>query len=466
MNTNVASAATALGLCLLLCGCDENVYELTLTPTRDSMERELRCWRGESIGETAKLKAFPQDELDRIAAAYGQPPPKSAEGPFQFKGTFSRTMPKDIGGVGYLTDSECPLGSLTRYTERFRGRDQLYEPLENRLVAVDELVELLDGWMRKSVGQRPDWDKLHAFTSTALRQDLRNVVLLFWVGSLNSAERFDESVSRVLLFLAERNYLRMEDVPKLGSVFSSQSPTDARRQLCRMLRAPVAAKMGVAPNAEIVEELCRVLQSATCGPAFLEYMQTTDFWHSRINEWQAAKQQQPDAPKPEPAAVMESVIGRLISLGGADQGQLRIRLACPVKPLRTNGEWDERGLQVRWSEKIHGDERLPTFAFAEWAVPQRTYQEEHFGSVLLAGDDLARYIYAYLGLEPELAREWDAFIASLLPEIDPSEKIRVFQFAGEKDGKDVSDAQLEASHAHPLRQLLLAALGRLNKDTR
>jgi len=72
--------------------------------------------------------------------------------------------------------------------------------------------------------------------------------------------------------------------------------------------------------------------------------------------------------------------------------------------------------------------KLPTFFYASWSEPNREYQQEHFGRVVLSDEDLAQYCIWRENLDEGSGKEWDSFILSLNPAEDMEGRLKAFRF--------------------------------------
>jgi hypothetical protein len=116
--------------------------------------------------------------------------------------------------------------------------------------------------------------------------------------------------------------------------------------------------------------------------------------------------------------------------------RLKVRLACPVEPHVTNGEWDGELRQVTWSGSIGAESAPALFSYAVWAEPDAEFQAEHFGRVVLGGEDLGEYVIWRSGLTEDEGRQWDEFVSGLKPGADLEDELEGFGFA---DSPDLAD---------------------------
>ncbi len=215
----------ALGAALLwLAGCSSNQYEIELKPDGESVERSLTCWNvgstpAEEGSEGSEYGAFSEEELQRIAAAYGAPVPKKLDQKHTFLKRFSGQLPSDLGGSGSYTHWTNALGSTSAYIERLRGNDDLLDAIEQRMKAADRATDLLIGWLQEELGDQPPFGPLRNFLDGEFRHDLKNLSMYVWTITLSAEENEvsqQEGIVRAGQYLVDRNYFKAEDLPAWG----------------------------------------------------------------------------------------------------------------------------------------------------------------------------------------------------------------------------------------------------------
>ena len=191
-----------------------------------------------------------------------------------------------------------------------------------------------------------------------------------------------------------------------------------------------------------------------------EYLRDTAEYRELLVKWNERHGADPESKKPEP----ETVIGDLLVaaflpafLHGTDH--LDVHLTTTVKPFYTNGTWDEHAGQVRWSDRMLAADsdasEFPILLYACWSEPDAAAQTARFGKLVLVGEALSSYCLWYRGLATSEAREWDTFLADLLPGDDLAERIRAFRFSGEQPGNGTEPVRDLAATA---RDLILSTL--------
>jgi hypothetical protein len=440
MRTRLPATVLAL-IALLLAGCDQNLFEITLRLLPDGrVERVLTCWREDSRPEGAVLKSFPPEDLARLAAAYGVDVPAAEARRYEFCGVFAEAPPPDVGGAGRWHTWRSPLGSLCAYAERFRGADDQQARLVRLQTARDEVSGLVRGWLAANLAGHEGWDTLAAFLDGPLRADLANVLLGAWIGQLTSESRplpgeaaapalRQATVARLLLYLAEHDYLRPAEFPVWLAFFQDETADAEKARALACLGQVAARKAGLPVDSPVLAALQALLEPVNAHASFAAYLRTTPEWRAAFAAWRAA---QPDAPVEDAPDPLQALIGRrleeIVSVhlfpGRADR--LRLHLFLPAAPVATNGRWDAAAGRVEWDEPLPGTVELPLLLHAAAALPEREVQTRCFGRVLLEGEALAGHVLWYNGLAPTAARDWDALVAHLPGQPDPAAAIATF----------------------------------------
>lgn len=468
MKVNPATWLTVLWVaCGALVGCDHGVYEVELTPQGDAMHREITLWREQTREETTTIVSVPEGELAAVSRAYESAVPDLAPRKYNFDAEFRRDMPIDVGGSGWYVPFTSPAGTLYAYTERFRGTDDLALDLDQRLAALERLVDLLSAMLREELGTDPEVAPLHEFVQNELRRDLKNLCLYVWAFGIvgHYQELADEELGvRAAQYLIERSYITPESMPELTRVFGG-ALEDEYSRLLKLLQRVIARKMGVADEQPVPDFLAEFLSEDRLSEAFARIGQNTEEYRQSLAEWEAQKQEQdnPDLERPEPGDVFtdllaEAFLPGFTLFGGSDS--LTVTLKLPHEPFMTNGTWDEAAGSVTWSESLVGRNsdqlELPAVLYAFWAQPDEAYQKKHFGQPPLQNEELAEFCLWHRGLPRKQAEQWDEFVSSLQPGDDLGDRIKRFAFDGERPVEDVESPP--PSEADVAKALLLQAL--------
>jgi len=433
-------------LLLIIAGCEEYKFCLEMKPSEQGIERKLIC-----------PDNLPEDQRVTIAKLY-----EKQINPNIFWGRFDTNLPNDVGGAGFYTTFNTDMGQAAFYSERFRGDDNLNDTLQKVQMIADRSVDLLIGWLEYELGDDPKFVKFKAFCNENVRRDIKNMVIYFWLSNnlpehKNTAS--EEILIRMIHYVIERGYLS----PKQMYLFAESSGVDDE-QILRRLRQWIADKMDYSSPEIATERLGFLSDAKRAEESMQRYIRTTDYF---TKTWEAKKLQENDPDAEQPQVSMDEFITHDIDLEFGlfswSDSKVEVKLACKNKPFGTNGEWNEQTNQVVWLSNIAGDIKLPTFFYALWSEPNRKYQEEHFGRVVLGDEALAQYCMWRENLDEKKAKEWDSFVLSLNPGEDLEGRLNAFRFS--TDQQKELDAE-EGDLAQKPRDLILAGLKaeKENKD--
>jgi hypothetical protein len=452
---NKPAILALIALAALVTACPRNQYVVELTPQAEGVERQLTFYRedGTDTNGAPNYQAFPDDQLLAIKALYPPDAVKADGKRFVARAVFSGAMPGDIGGAGNWISLKTSLGQAVFYAERFRGDDDLATTSAKRLLAADQLTDLLIGWSRQELGAEPRYENLRKFLDADLRRDLKNLGVYQWVGGMAEAFRAkasEEFVVRYGQYLLEHGYFKPHQLPEW---FATLAQADSQRTWMLIQRL-VADKLCLATNAPFPPSFAFLADEKTAQASFEKYLATTELFRVRLRQWEAERVEHPDAKEPKPGDLETELITVLLGwdLGGSED-HLTVKLALPSEPLHTNGKWDTAQQRVLWEADL-GDKperpQLPAFCYASWSEPNRSFQEAHFGRVLLAGEDLLQYCLWHASLSAPHAGEWDALLGGAKPDSVLTNLFDAFRFSDETSPTN-SAAELP-------RSLLRAAL--------
>jgi hypothetical protein len=447
-----------------LIGCDETIYKIELTPKGDKLIRTLTVWReGDSpekgllfggmptslpANEKERLKItnnadkiivkpMDSDELTAVAMAYSKKKPEGGARKHKFTGTFASVMPNDVGSSGRFLRYESKMGIASSYIERFRGNDRPGEAIEASLKAVDEVTNLLIGYLETQLGKETEFPKLRKFMDTELRKDLKNIsaysYLLSSTSRLNwlDATKDDQEIlgqevmARVVAYIIERRYIETSDIPFLKRHFSLDEEDKAAQA---MILNRIAAKAGITDSKFIARLTSMLTDRNNLETSFNAYIQTTPQYKKLIKELikgQKLANAEPYAPQQDTQA-SERVVKPLLEkavhiqfLGGWDVSRLDIQLTLPVKPAITNGKWNAKDRTVKWNGKLtkrnEATTFLPEICYALWYEPDEKFQTARFGKTILSGKQLMNYCLWRNGLTADKAKLWDAKMMKFKP---------------------------------------------------
>jgi hypothetical protein len=456
----LALAAAAL----VVTGCPHNQYIVQLKPQGNRIERTLIFYREDGVNTNTgapNYQPFDAAELAAITALYPAQGLTNDGGRHVVRGEFTDALPADVGGAGAYTNLATSLGAAGFYVERFRGTDDLAGMSERRFKAADRLADLMVGWSRMELGRERGYDKLRQFLDVDFRRDLKNLSAYCWEGQLVSSYKTNASEEFAVRFgqyLFERGYFKIGEIPGL---FRGVSGDDSQALLRRIQRL-VARKMGVPETEPVPASLAFLADETTMNKSFDKYLAGTAQYRAKLKQWKVDKKLKPDTEKPEPSAVVDDAVAGLIEFNLFGQpDHLAVRLSLPAAPVRSNGRWDEALKQVVWETDIEERTNVSLFPFscyASWAQADQACQKEHFGRVVLTGDELTQYCLWRSGQDKQRGDEWDAFLAGLRPGSDLVKKLDAFRFPGEPDQAGTNSPPKVPSPSVYPRELLKAAL--------
>jgi hypothetical protein len=436
---------------LLVTGCPQNQYMVELKPHGKTIERKLSFYRtdGKDTNGVPKYQSFPTNELEAITGVYPTGAVTNDGEGHSAAGEFGTAMPVDVGGAGSYTNLATSLGSAGFYLERFRGNDDLVSMTEERFKAADQLTSLLIGWSKAELGGEAHYPELRQFLDVNFRHDLKNVgsyTSAIWetdatrgqaltpdeVGNANDRSEV-ETMARCGQYLIERGYLKISEVPKLFELISGHDEKATMQFMQRL----VARKMGVGDAEPVPKSLEFLAEPDATEKSFDKYLATTEIYQAKLREWEEKKKSNPQEKQPEPSEVVADLLPRVIGLhldiGGSDDHVL-VKLSLASQPIHSNGRWDETNQLVVWESLLQQKEDatgVPTFCYANWCDPDEKFQKEHFGRVILKGDELIQYCLWRGGLGDKWGAEWDAMVAGLQQGTGWKEKVEGFHFSDE-----------------------------------
>jgi len=459
--------ALALSPLVMSPGCEENCYEIEITPRQNRLDREITFYRKDvkALDDGAVQTIYvpmPEDELSKASAPYRRQLATSDPNIHRYSGTFVGHTPGDVGGAGYHKYVSTQMGSASLYMERFRGNDDLSGQLIRSFKAADRLTDMLLGWLRSEIapyGTLNKYGRLMQFIDTKLRRDIKNLSVYMWTGKIRQAWETDgreDLAVRVLLYFCEREYLRPEQLPVLLRAVQAEGGGLNARAL-EIVRDIVASKAGLDPSGPLDEPLAFLATPESLVGSMNAYLRTTAEYRALMAKWQRDKRQSPDqAPSkaPEPTDALEMIVSDLIGIhpSGPGAASVSVKLNLTVKPVYTNAEKAENQPAVyQWSSAISGrtsdrTSGLPPVCYAVWAEPDEQFQKAHFGKIVFHDEDLVEYCLWHLGLGDSERRQWDEFARSLAPDQDLLKRLEAFRFDNEKT-PDEGHKESPESHA-------------------
>ncbi|MCP4375060.1 MAG: hypothetical protein GY794_02595 [bacterium] len=419
---------TAIIIALAAAGCDETVYNIQLTPKDKQLTRTLTVWRHGTESKQSKkivVKEMDADELAAVAKAYPNSKPKGGAKKHVFTGTFSGAMPNDVGGAGRFIRYESKMGVVSSYVERFRGNDQPGEVIETSLKAVDRITDILIGYLETQLGKETDFPKLRKFMDTKFRKDLKNISAysylafntsrLNWIDVLKEGDhevQTHETILRAAAYLVERGYLETDELPLVQRAMNSREKDRAERTLKMILIRIFKRQTGIT-NTKFLTRLEKILTDRDTFEAYI----------AKTPEYKKLAGQAGDSKEKAAATqlVLKPMIEKILCLrldfGGTPK--LEVQLLTPDKPIATNGKWNQKERTITWKGVLTKRDKkttsLPEICYAIWSRPDETFQEAHFGKVILTAKSLGEYGLWRQGLGDDEAKLWDTVISKHKP---------------------------------------------------
>jgi hypothetical protein len=403
---------------LALTACERDIYTVTMEATDAGFDRRLVVVRRDS-GGVERLP--PDDVLAQMDAAYA---PGERPAPGTFAASFAGATPADIGGRGALARCVTSMGTSFVYLERFRGEMETSAHVDQIQEAASTVASLALGWLDEVLAEEPTYPAFRAELEARLDPDLRNLAMLNWIernsNRIEEGQDFPHFVRRsgvrLAAYLHERGYVQTSDLPNLMSALSD---SDA---LARGLVGWLARGLGL--EAEGLPESLRELATIEAlESSWHEYILVSPEALSHLEEWTEKTgitfpSGQDDSDYPERLQIFDHLITIASSARRSDgaEDEILTILACPVKPIATNGEWSSDHREITWSFSVEPTAKtsylVPAVAFAAWAEPDKQFQVDHFGYLVLIDEPLAAYCAWRARLGPAEGDRWDHALAS------------------------------------------------------
>ncbi|WP_146578581.1 hypothetical protein [Neorhodopirellula pilleata] len=366
------------------------------------------------------------EERNRIEEIYQGKLKLNDDKEFEIKGTFVSDMPSDVGGSGSHLYLESPMGSVSYYSERFRGDLNLAGTIRERKRDLDEVVDLLIQWADTALGNSEEGQQLRAWIDGKLRRDLENLMLLAWSHrvAVDMGKEADSAsfLANAVQYLVEHDYLKLRDVPKL----SRQLRNGKTEELVSWITETVMRQAGIVtdvgdddPQRSILRDPNELLLSLRT------FLRNTDLYQ----ELRKSREDNSTDPlwvltKPVWPEFFFTVVKSL-------PANLKVNLQTSAKPFETNGQYEPASGQTRWQTSLYG-RCIPMIVFAAWAEPDEAYQVDKLGKVLLKDAKLAEYVVWYHGLEIAERQKWDSLFATEESPEARKKSIADFKFEGEQ----------------------------------
>jgi hypothetical protein len=400
-------------LLIFIAGCDEYEYTIEMTPDAGVLKRTISFSSNLPDEQKQAVEKFYPEQIDANT----------------FSGTFRVELPNDVGGAGYYTYFVTSMGSTATYKERFRGDDNLNQHIDDFQMFVDRYVDFTINWLEFELGKEPNFGNLRAFLDKKFRTDAKNFGLYSGFGDIagrydsNAADEFHQ---RAVLYLEERNYINPGQSDILIQIGSSGIEEEVRK----LIRDIIAEEIGCCRGGEDSSELVFLDSKDSIEKSIISYIRSTERYRQM---WEEEKTNKKDANLLPPDVDIYEFIadGALAFNLGDTPYKMNVRLKCPYKPFKTNGQWEDSDNQVCWTDFLKSEYDLPTFYYASWSEPNSDFQSHHFGRVILEGKNLAEYCYWEKSIEAGQVQQWNEFLAGIYPNMEIGKMVKAFRFTNE-----------------------------------
>ncbi|MEW6364706.1 MAG: hypothetical protein AB1714_08710 [Acidobacteriota bacterium] len=488
--------AVAISCLPLLGGCYHDDYSIEMIPRGTQIQRKLTVARldrtVESGKPTIKYQAFPEERLKALAAMYRNRLTSENSDVHIFEDSFGRTMPSDVGGAGSYAFIATQMGTASAYLETFRGSDDLAAEFQRREKATDRLVDLWMRWLDERLSGRRDRRMLLQFIDVDLRHDLKNVALYAWLwtnetqldrratwsppssalpipapqgpGSTahDTATRADataeeQTLARLFAYLISRGYITEADMPVIARALSHPKEEDQLAAWALIVRRILEQKVGIEDKLTTEELLSLIHDSRESGKSLRAYLRNTMEYKAMLKSWMKGQEvdKESQAEEPDPMSVMKELAEQACPLGlvSSADGELHVSLAIDGQLVASNGDHDEGCRKLSWHGQLRTLETntrtMSVLCYATWSRADESFQAEHFGKVVLSGQELQSYCLWYKSLAMQEAQEWDAFLACLEPDENLPVKLLSFHFSSDTGGATPPSATSTAPEETP-----------------
>ena len=273
---------------------------------------------------------------------------------------------------------------------------------------------------------------------------------------------------RLILYFVERGYFEPLEMPILYRAWEDFLEEDNRDLFVLLLRRVVALQGAPEEDRPLDDEPLAFLGTGeTLTSSLREYLRTTREFRALVNQWNKKKRQDRPAEPPEPEEVLRPLIDDLFLAQKGGAARLSVSLVLPARPVFTNARSskDKPG-SLSWSAQVgdrprKGAGSLPVVCYAFWSLPDRRFQEEHFGKIVLKGEDLGSHCLWRGALDEEEAGEWSQFLADLSPGKTLIDRLRAFRFTREGPAAKPSEEPPSApTHAEETISAIIRSLER------
>lgn len=441
--------ASAVLCASLLCGCEHDEYSVEMVPQGAALLRRLtvaRLDRPTDTGKPIKYFEFPEERLKQLDSLYKRRLPSENSAVHVFEDSFQGKLPGEFGGAGTYTRIVTQMGECSAYLETVGGSDDLAGEMRRRQKAADRLMDLSTGWIGERLAGEKERKLVLRFMDTDLRQDAGNLGLHIWLGQNQSslagsgAQPFD-AAARLGAYLLSRGYFSADDLPVLARAVSHPENKEQLAAVSALFRGFLERKVGLKDPGTIESLLALLRDPEASGKLFAAYLRRTPEYKAELKRWRKEGLHPKADAEPDPMSVMSGLSDdafdvQLFSFASAHAAQVNMSLAAEGDVLTTDGAFDASLHRITWKGSweawAEGRRALPAVHYAVWCREDRTFQDAHFGKIVLSGEELRNYSLWRNSLTEAEAREWDAFVGDLRPGEGLTARLGGFKFADER----------------------------------
>jgi len=402
-----------LAVLLSLTGCVQRVYEIRISPRADGegWDRVLTVTENRTE-KGAEGKDVPKQDR-RVAPT-----------------TFTRDIASDMGNAGSITTYATSLGTLSIYSERFRGQSAVATAMEARLLAASEAARLLGGWLMSESANWPGAANLASWSEHELASDMRDLAVHVWLTGVDRSGTRDPAHSagwlRVTQFLTERGYLEPGELSQITRLLMGGAETESTHRWFIRMIARKAGDAAMVGGGDPPPFLRSWQASSESLENYLRQQPEFGVLEAQLASEAKLNQQQPLVdPKQVLGDYLHAMVDGMVPIFANEAGlwseTLDLQVTVPVEPFATNGRWRADVGAVRWVTMVDGPDEesmYPFNAYAQWVVPNDAAQQRTLGSIAIRGVNLAKYCLWRTGLTEAEGQAWDDALASLHPEMD------------------------------------------------
>jgi hypothetical protein len=241
--------------------------------------------------------------------------------------------------------------------------------------------------------------------------------------------------------------------------------------LMPLIQRLIATKMGIAESDSIPGALAFLADDKAVTASWEKFLASTEAYHARVKAWELERQTNAGAAEPKSLDVVGDIVTTLVDfrLFKSPNDHLVVKLALQTEPFYSNGNWDATNHQVIWESDLDEHKstaHVPMFCYASWSVANEAIQKQHFGNVILAGEELLQYCLWHAELNSKQAGEWEAMLAGLRADSRIAATLDAFRFSNEPIESKSTDGAKQFFPSEFARQTLKEALTKASQTSR